>query len=103
MVICGFPASSTSRLSWRFMTVVDPPTGEMVMLNFLVGLLLGILIGGAICVRYLRREIAANVGPQLRQLNLKIETLESVLNLALLTRHVESTSLALLPARRPRS
>jgi hypothetical protein len=36
---------------------------EMVMLTFLVGLLLGTLIGGAFCVRYLRREIAANVGP----------------------------------------
>jgi hypothetical protein len=75
----------------------------MVMLNFLVGLLLGILIGGAICVRYLRREIAANVGPQLRQLNLKLETLESVLNLAILTRHVESNSLPFLPARSTRS
>jgi hypothetical protein len=66
----------------------------MVMLVFLLGLLLGTLIGGALCARYLRREIAANVGPQLRQLNLKIETLESVLNLALVTRHTELTPLS---------
>jgi hypothetical protein len=75
----------------------------MVMLIFLLGLLLGILIGGAICVRYLRREIAANVGPQLRQLNLKVETLESVLNLALLTRHTESTLLPPVSTRNARN
>jgi hypothetical protein len=65
----------------------------MIELTFLTGLLLGTLIGGAFCVRYLRREIAANVGPQLRQLNYKIEALESVLNLVLATRHAELTSL----------
>ena len=63
------------------------------MLIFLVGLLLGVLIGGALCVHHLRHEMAANVGPQLRQLSLKIETLESVLNLALISRHGEQYSL----------
>ena len=76
---------------------------EMVMLTFLVGLLLGTLIGGAFCVRYLRREIAANVGPQLRQLNFKVETLESVLNLALVTRHTELASLTAASDRNDRS
>ena len=61
----------------------------MFMLIFIVGLLLGTLIGGGLCVRYLRREIAADVGPQLRQINLKIETLESVVNLALVTHYTE--------------
>ena len=75
----------------------------MVVLTFLTGLLLGTLIGGAFCVRYLRREIAANVGPQLRQLNYKIEALESVLNLVLATRHAELTSLTAAPARSDRS
>lgn len=73
------------------------------MLVFLVGLLLGTLVGGTICARYLRREIAANVGPQLRQLNVKIETLESVLNLALLTRHTELASLPSVMTRSDRS
>jgi len=75
----------------------------MFILIFLVGLLLGTLVGGAFCVRYLRREIAANVGPQLRQLNLKVETLESVLNLALVTRHTELTCLPSVSARNGRS
>ena len=76
---------------------------EMIELTFLVGLLLGTLIGGAFCVRYLRREIAANVGPQLRQLNYKIEALESVLNLVLATRHAELTSLTAASTRSDRS
>jgi ABC-type lipoprotein release transport system permease subunit len=73
------------------------------MLIFLLGLLLGVLIGGALCVGFLRREIAANVGPQIRQLNLKVETLESVLSLALATRHAELTSAAAAPPRTDRS
>jgi len=75
----------------------------MVLLTFLVGLLLGTLIGGAFCVRYLRREMSANVGPQLRQLNYKIEALESVLNLALVTRHSELASLPVPSARNDRN
>jgi ABC-type lipoprotein release transport system permease subunit len=74
----------------------------MVLLIFLLGLMIGVLIGGGLCVRYLRREIAANVGPQLRQLNLKVETLESVLSLALATRHSELASFTATSARNDR-
>ena len=73
------------------------------MLIFLLGFLLGVLIGGALCVRHLRHEMAANVGPQLRQLSLKIETLESVLNLALITRHGEQMSSTTTSASNDRS
>jgi ABC-type lipoprotein release transport system permease subunit len=69
----------------------------MFMLIFVVGVLLGTLFGGTLCVHYLRREISADIGPQLRQINIKIETLESVLNLALVTRYAE---LAAAPATR---
>ena len=65
---------------------------HMFLLIFAVGVLLGTLVGGALCVRYLRREIAADVGPQLRQINLKIETIESVIHLALATRYAELAS-----------
>jgi hypothetical protein len=38
----------------------------MTFMIFVVGALLGTLAGGALCVRYLRREVAADIGPRLR-------------------------------------
>lgn len=64
----------------------------MLILVFALGALLGVLVGGGLCVRYLRREIAADVGPQLRQINLRIETIESVLNFALVSRYADLTA-----------
>jgi hypothetical protein len=61
----------------------------MVLLIFLVGALLGILIGGAVCVRYLRQEVAASVGPRLQRMQVQLDTIESAVNLALVTRHAE--------------
>jgi hypothetical protein len=53
------------------------------MLIFLVGVLLGALFGATLCVRYLRQEIAANVGPRLRQIQLQLDNLQAELNLAM--------------------
>jgi len=64
----------------------------MLILIFALGVLLGVLAGCGLCVRYLRREIAADIGPQLRQINLRIETIESVLNFALVSRYAELTA-----------
>jgi hypothetical protein len=61
----------------------------MVLLIFFLGALLGVLIGGAVCVRYLRQEIAGNIGPRLNRIQLQIDTLESAVNLALVTRQTE--------------
>jgi hypothetical protein len=58
-------------------------------LVFLLGALIGMLAGGALCVRYLRQEIAANIGPRLRRLQLQLDSLESALNLVLATRYAE--------------
>lgn len=58
-------------------------------LVFLLGALIGVLAGGALCVRYLRQEIAADIGPRLRRLQLQMDSLESTLNLALVTRYAE--------------
>jgi uncharacterized membrane-anchored protein YhcB (DUF1043 family) len=57
--------------------------GRWPMLIFLVGVLLGALFGATLCVRYLRQEIAANVGPRLRQIQLQLDSLQAELNLAL--------------------
>jgi hypothetical protein len=61
----------------------------MAWLIFVVGALLGILGGGALCVRYLRREVAADIGPRLRRLQLQLDNLEAAINLALVTRYAE--------------
>ncbi len=61
----------------------------MYALIFLVGALLGTLAGGALCVRYLRHEVAADIGPRLRRIQIQLENLESALNLALVTRYAE--------------
>jgi hypothetical protein len=74
----------------------------MAIMLFLIGALLGILAGGALCVRYLRREIAADIGPSLRHMRLQLDNLEAAVNLALMSRYVElSERQAAEPARRP--
>ena len=60
-----------------------------IALVFLLGALIGILGGGALCVRYLRQEITADIGPRLRRLQLQLDSLESTLNLVLVTRYAE--------------
>lgn len=62
------------------------------MMIFLVGSLLGVLTGGALCVRYLRREVAADIGPKLRRMQLQLDNIETELNLAIITRHAELTA-----------
>ena len=68
------------------------------MLVFLVGALLGALMGGALCVRYLRQEIAANIGPKIRHIQLQ---LDNILGRAE-PRHHHTTRHAKLSARLPR-
>jgi hypothetical protein len=59
------------------------------LLIFVVGTLAGVLAGGALCVRYLRHEVAADIGPRLRRLQLQLDNLETAINLALVTRYAE--------------
>ena len=59
------------------------------MLIFLVGALLGVLMGGALCVRYLRREVADDISPKLKRMQLQLDNIETELNLAITTRHAE--------------
>jgi uncharacterized membrane protein YciS (DUF1049 family) len=59
------------------------------ILIFLVGLQLGALVGAFFCIRYLRREIAADIGPKLKRMQAQLDNLESALNLAVLSRYAE--------------
>ncbi len=56
---------------------------------FLLGALIGALAGCLLCVRYLRREIAADIGPRLQRIQLQLDNLEMALNLALVTRYAD--------------
>ena len=69
----------------------------MVLLVFVIGALLGTLMGGTLCVHYLRTTIAADIGPQLqrlhanvnpqlRRLQNQLDNIESAVNLALASR-----------------
>jgi hypothetical protein len=69
------------------------------MLIFLVGALLGVLMGGALCVRYLRREVADDIGPKLKRVQLQLDNIETELNLVIATRHAE---LSTCPRQRER-
>jgi hypothetical protein len=59
------------------------------MLIFFLGLLLGVLLGGMLCVTYLRQEIAAGINPKLKRVEVQLDTIESHLNLAVMTRYAE--------------
>lgn len=62
------------------------------MLVFLVGALLGVLMGGAICVRYLRREVAGDIGPKLKHMQLQLDNIQTELALTSTTRYAELTA-----------
>jgi hypothetical protein len=62
------------------------------LLIFVLGTLIGVLMGGALCVHHLRHEIAADICPRLRRLQLQLDNLESAVNLALVTRYAELAS-----------
>ena len=45
------------------------------MMMFFLGSLLGLLLGGALCVRYLRREVTADIGPKLKHVQIQLDTI----------------------------
>ncbi|MGD0374355.1 MAG: hypothetical protein ABSB01_07220 [Streptosporangiaceae bacterium] len=64
----------------------------MAFLLFFLGILLGVLVGGALCVRYIRHEVAADIGPRMRHMQLQLDNLESAINLALVTAYADFSS-----------
>jgi hypothetical protein len=60
---------------------------------FLLGMLIGTIAGCLVCIRYLRREIAADIGPRLRRIQLQLDNLETAVNLAMVTRYVDVTEI----------
>ena len=61
----------------------------MSVLIFVIGALLGVVVGAAICVRYIRQELTARIGPTMELLRLQVENLQSAVNIALANWHAE--------------
>jgi hypothetical protein len=55
-------------------------------MSILVGVLMGLVAGMAVCARFLRQEIAANIGPKLRHIEQQLENLRSEIALEGATR-----------------
>jgi hypothetical protein len=76
----------------------------MIILIFLVGsllgLLLGLLFGALLCIRFIRQEVAGDIGPQLRKIQSHLDALEADVGLAIGTRYADvSARLAQEPPR----
>lgn len=61
----------------------------MSVLIFLIGALLGLVLGAALCVRYLRQELTARIGPTMDLVLLKLDNVHSAVNVALANWHAE--------------
>jgi hypothetical protein len=48
----------------------------------LLGLLMGLVIGAGACARYLRQEVAGNVGPRLQHIEMQLDIMRAEMNLA---------------------
>ncbi|MGI9063085.1 MAG: hypothetical protein ACR2FQ_04630 [Pseudonocardiaceae bacterium] len=59
------------------------------MLIFLMGALLGLVLGAAVCVRYVRQEMTARIGPTMDLLQLQLQNLQGSVDIALVNRHAE--------------
>jgi hypothetical protein len=59
------------------------------MILFVIGLQLGVLVGAVSCIRYLRRELSAEIGPKLGRMQAQLDSLEAALNLAVLSHYAE--------------
>lgn len=85
-------------------------------MGILVAVLIGLLVGGVVCLYYLRSTIAGDVGPQLRRMHADIDpqlrrmqnqldNIESAVNVALATWYAEMSTNPprppAIPAARP--
>jgi hypothetical protein len=61
----------------------------MTVLIFLIGALLGLTFGVIGCIRYVRQELTARIGPTMDLMQLQLDNVQSAVNLALATWHAE--------------
>jgi hypothetical protein len=64
----------------------------MIVLIFLLGSLLGLLLGAVLCIRFIRQEVAGDIGPRLRRIQVQLDSLEAEVNLVIGTRYAEASA-----------
>jgi len=67
------------------------PGKAVIGMTFFVGALLGILAGGAVCTRYLRQEVAAEIRPRRQRIQSQLDNVEAEINLVMATQLAELT------------
>jgi hypothetical protein len=68
---------------------------------FLLGTLVGAIAASLIRLVYLRREVAADIEPRLRRIQLQLDNLETAINLAMMTRYADMAENRLSRPRTP--
>jgi hypothetical protein len=61
----------------------------MTALIFTLGALLGLLMGALLCIRFIRQEVAGDIGPRLRRIQVQLDALEAEVGLVIGTRYAE--------------
>jgi hypothetical protein len=61
----------------------------MTALIFTLGALVGLLAGALLCIRFIRQEVAADIGPRLRRIQVQLDALEAEVGLVIGTRYAE--------------
>jgi hypothetical protein len=59
---------------------------------FTLGALLGLLMGALLCIRFIRQEVAGDIGPRLRRIQAQLDALEAEVGLVIGTRYAEVTA-----------
>lgn len=73
----------------------------MTALIFAVGALLGLFLGALLCIRFIRQEVAADIGPRLRRIQLQLDSLEAEVQLVIGTRYAEASAHLSQDPRKP--
>jgi hypothetical protein len=79
------PPAGCGKQEARFWKASHDPRGGTLLALALGDLVF--LLGGALCARYLRREVAANIDPKIQHIQLQLDNIQAELNLAITTRH----------------
>jgi hypothetical protein len=64
----------------------------MTVLIFLLGSTFGLLLGALLCIRFIRQEVAGDIGPRLRRIQVQLDALEAEVGLVIGTRYAEVTA-----------